>query len=122
MVVRAKLGAVGAFAIVAALSSSCSLGDMTAHVGTPAPAATSEGPRSADEDYLTALGGSLPYTSRKIALTLGQRTCGAFLEGSSAADIRTVLVTKGLSPTQSNRVVLAAVATICPEYKAKAMG
>jgi hypothetical protein len=53
---------------------------------------------------------------------MGMRACSAFSEGSTAADIRQVLVQKGLDEAEASRVVLAAVSTYCPEYADRAMG
>jgi hypothetical protein len=46
--------------------------------------------------------------------------CTAFAEGASVDEIRTVLVQKGLPPSNASRVVLAAVSTFCPDYKYQA--
>jgi hypothetical protein len=53
---------------------------------------------------------------------MGHRVCTAFVEGSSAADIRRILVQKGLQEAEASRVVLAAVTTFCPDHMDKAMG
>jgi hypothetical protein len=75
-----------------------------------------------DNQFLTALGGEVTSVNRSIAIGMGHRTCSAFTEGVSAADIRGVLVQKGLAPEEASRVVLAAVSTFCPDHKDKAMG
>jgi hypothetical protein len=75
-----------------------------------------------EDQFMTALGGHVRSVSRAIALGMGHRACIAFTEGTSAADIRGVLVQKGLAPEEASRVVLAAVSTFCPDHKDKAMG
>jgi hypothetical protein len=72
--------------------------------------------------FITALGGRVNSVTRVVLLGMGHRVCTAFVEGSSAADIRRILVQKGLQEAEASRVVLAAVTTFCPDHMDKAMG
>jgi hypothetical protein len=122
MVTRSRLLFVGTVMLAGILSVSCSTEDgaqaQSPRSRTPLPAA----PVSADQRFITAVGGTISGLSRDGIQSLGRRACGAFSEGSSAKDIRTILVGKGLTDAQANRVVLAAASTYCPEYGDKAMG
>jgi hypothetical protein len=73
-----------------------------------------------DEHFMAALGANVNSVSRPVALGMGHRACTAFGEGASAAEIRRILVQKGLTEAQASRVILAAVSTFCPDYKFKA--
>jgi hypothetical protein len=73
-----------------------------------------------EDAFIAALGGSLGTHSRSETASMGERACGAFGEGYSPADIRDILVRKGLTQAQASRVILAAVVSYCPEFKQKA--
>jgi hypothetical protein len=73
-----------------------------------------------DDQFLTALGDYVQVVTPAVALGMGHRVCTAFAEGASVDEIRTVLVQKGLPPSNASRVVLAAVSTFCPDYKYQA--
>jgi hypothetical protein len=75
-----------------------------------------------DGQFMAALGANVKSVGRSVALGMGHRVCTAFVEGSSAADIRRILVQKGLQEAEASRVILAAVATFCPDHKDKVMG
>jgi hypothetical protein len=75
-----------------------------------------------DEQFMAALGANVNSVSQPVALGMGHRVCTAFAEGSSSADIRRILVQKGLGEAEASRVVLAAVAIFCPDHKDKVMG
>jgi hypothetical protein len=74
-----------------------------------------------DHLFLLALGGDSHTVTPDAALGMGRRACSALAEGSSAADIRRVLGQKGLPAEEASRVVMAAVSTLCPDYRQRAL-
>lgn len=75
-----------------------------------------------DEAFLAALAGKVTTVRAEVAEEMGRRVCSAYAEGLTSDDLRTVLIGKGLTPVEANRVILAAAATYCPEFQTKAMG
>jgi hypothetical protein len=55
---------------------------------------------SGDADFVGALGGRVTSVSNQVAEGMGQRSRSAFAEGSRAADIRQILVQKGLDEVE----------------------
>jgi len=88
---------------------------------TAAPSASSAAPLLTSQEkqqrFVEAIGAQGGNASRDALLSMGERTCSAFGEGASAADIRGILMVKGLSQAQASRVILAAAMTLCPEFK-----
>jgi len=116
---RRSLAVLGILAVVMVACVAC--GGTSA---TPADTATVSMSASAtpsltrvqrDDRFITA-SGLVDSGSRDGLISLGERACGAFAEGSKADAIRAIFVGKGLTPTEANRVLLAAVAVYCPEF------
>jgi hypothetical protein len=82
---------------------------------TPSTSVTAGGPDQRDADFLDALGGQVTSVSPYSAQLMGHRVCSALDEGASAADVRAILVQKGLTDAEASRVMLAAVAMYCNE-------
>jgi hypothetical protein len=100
--------------------AACSATSNASAPSSSASAATSGEPAAQvalDTEYMTAVGGALAGQSKTAVIALGLRTCGAFSEGSTATDIRNILEQKGLDEAQASRVILAAAAIYCPEFK-----
>ena len=77
---------------------------------------------TADEAFLAALAGKVTTVRAEVAEEMGRRVCSAYAEGLTSDDLRTVLIGKGLTAVEANRIILAAAATYCPEFQTKAMG
>ena len=91
-------------------ASSAAAPSVSVHVPTP------------DEAFLAALAGKVTTVRAEVAEEMGRRVCSAYAEDLTSDDLRTVLIGKGLTPVEANRVILAAAATYCPEFQSKAMG
>jgi hypothetical protein len=124
MYARSSRELIGTAVMAAVLLVSCSAGEsarsgeLSAAV-VPQPIAT---PSSHATAFIAALGGRVRSVGTPVVEGMGDRTCAAFAEGASAADIRGILVQKGLHDAEASRVLLAAVSTLCPEFGHHAMG
>ena len=96
--------------------------ETTGVVSTPATSSASVHVPTPDEAFLAALAGTVTTVRAEVAEEMGQRVCSAFAEGRTSDDLRTVLIGKGLTPVETNRVILAAAATYCPEFQTRVMG
>ena len=78
--------------------------------------------RPEDQPFLEDLGTARGGLSIDVVVTMAERVCGAFSEGSTAADIRGILARRGLTTAEAARLLLAAVSNYCPEFRDRAMG
>jgi hypothetical protein len=95
----------------------CSSGASTSQSAAPSATATLSTVAAEDEKFITVLGVAGASITKEQALSSGRRACGALGEGQSPADIRSLLVQKGLSDAQASRLMLAAAKVYCPEFE-----
>jgi hypothetical protein len=85
-------------------------------------ASPSEPSISANEQerrFLADMGSAGSRFSKRVVLSMGQRACGALAEGSEPEALRQPMLNFGVTEAESSRVLLAAVATMCPEFGEK---
>ena len=119
------LGSAAAVVILAAVLTVNRIGGEVAVAPSPSSSsatAFAPAPTTRDADFLKALGGQVTSVSAPVAEGMGHRVCSALAEGTSVAEIRGVLVQKGLTPAEATRVILAAVTMYCVENQDLVMG
>lgn len=95
----------------------CSSGSSSSPSIAPSATATLSVIAAEDEQFITVLGVAGASITKEQALSSGRRACGALAEGQKPADIRSLLVQKGLTEAQASRLMLAAAKVYCPEFE-----